>query len=53
MNVEERLTTELDAVQDQFERSTKGVTDGLWFRLAIVAVHALVLIASALWDKER
>lgn len=51
-NTEERLTAELDSVMNRYEEHGLGNRpETMWFRLAAVAVHCLVLIAAALWDK--
>lgn len=51
-NLQERLESQLDSVIDSVERSHNGIQPFHWFRLAAVAVRCLVMIASALWDKE-
>lgn len=52
MNTQERLEEKLDSVLNRADNSKSGITGFIWFQLAVVAVRCLIVIASALWDKE-
>lgn len=53
-NTEDQLTRDLDACQDVMERSRDmTMRDAVWFRLAVVAVRCLILIASSRLDQDR